>query len=85
MIDSRGEGERGVCVSGACGGWLGGGGEASQRRAGGGTRQLAPHLAVPLTTYSHTSSTLPSGLSWQGAGVEFSGGGQIKSLINTPV
>lgn len=85
MIDSRGEGERGVCLRGACGEGLGEGGEASQRRAGGGARQLAPHLEVPLTTYSHTSSTLPSGLGWHGAGVEFSGGGQIKCLINTPV
>lgn len=64
----------------------------SQRTAGGGARQLAPHLVAPPTppshytyTDTHTSSTLPSGLGWHGAGVEFGDGGQIKGLINTPV
>lgn len=59
---------------------------------GGGARQLAPHLVAPPTppshytyTDTHTSSTLPSGLGWHGAGVEFGDGGQIKGLINTPV
>lgn len=66
-----------VCVRGACV-WGG-----SQRTAGGGARQLAPHLVAPPTppshytyTDTHTSSTLPSGLGWHGAGVEFGDGGQ---------
>lgn len=60
----------------------------SRRRVGGGARQLAPHLAAhPHRTHihSHTSSTLPSGLGWHSASVEFGDGGQIKGLINTPV
>lgn len=84
----------GVCVRArvcVCEGCMCVGG--SQRTAGGGARQLAPHLVAPphtppshyTYTDTHTSSTLPSGLGWHGAGVEFGDGGQIKGLINTPV
>lgn len=84
MIDSRGEGEqRGLCRDGA--GWVLGGG-LLWWRVGGGAQQLAPHLAAPsLHIHCHTSSTLPSGLGWHTAGVEFGDRGQIKGLINTPV
>lgn len=53
LIDSRGEGEWGVCVKGVrtemgCVG-------VSRRRVGGGARQLAPHLAAhPCRTHKLT-------------------------------
>lgn len=54
----------------------------------GGWRRSAAGASSPLT-HTHTTHTylsmLPSGLGWHGAGVEFGDGGQIKSLINTPV
>lgn len=66
-------------------GWVGVGRGVSEeggwRRSAAGASSSSPSHR----THSHTSSTLPSGLGWHGAGVEFGDGGQIKGLINTPV
>lgn len=69
-----------MCVGGVSedGGW---------RRSAAGASSSGPPTPPSHYTYTdtHTSSTLPSGLGWHGAGVEFGDGGQIKGLINTPV
>ena len=70
-------------------GWVGGVSEEGgwRRSAAGASSSSAPTPPPPRHshTHSHTSSTLPSGLGWHCAGVEFGDGGQIKGLINTPV
>lgn len=69
-------------------GWVGGVSEEGgwRRSAAGASSSSPPPTTHSHThTHSHTSSTLPSGLGWHCAGVEFGDGGQIKGLINTPV